>query len=58
MNPIDNEQAGNGQSEPGSYPGRDFPPPPIDDPPADPGSDQPPVRDPPLRPEGDPPKIA
>ena len=49
--------AGNRQQQP-PHPGRDFPPPPIDEPPVDPQPDQPPVRDPPLRPEGDPAKIA
>ena len=58
MNPIDKDRAGNGQPEPPEYPGRDLPPPPIGDPPGDPGSDPPPMRDPPRHPEGDRPKIA
>jgi hypothetical protein len=49
---------GNGEPEPAPYPGRDLPPPPIDDPRDDPAPDLPPMRDPPLRPEGDPVKIA
>lgn len=58
MDPIEEGKAGNGQPEPPSYPGRDLPPPPIDDPPGDAGPDQPPMRDPPLHPDGDPAKIA
>jgi hypothetical protein len=41
-----------------AHPGRDLPPPPIDEPPGDPGPDHPPVRDPPIVPEGNPAKIA
>jgi len=58
MDPIEKHKAGNGQPEPPSYPGRDLPPPPIDDPPDDPEPDHAPVRDPPLHPDGDPAKIA
>ena len=58
MDPTEKLKAGNGQPEPPSYPGRDLPPPPIDDPPDGPGPDQAPVHDPPLYPDGDPPKIA
>ena len=49
---------GNGQPEPVPYPGRDLPPPPIDEPPGDLEPDQPPMREPPRRPEGDPPMTA
>jgi hypothetical protein len=58
MNRIERHTAGNGHPDPVPHPGRDLPPPAIDEPPEGPGSDQPPVRDPPLRPEGDPAKIA
>jgi hypothetical protein len=58
MDPIEPDKAGNGEPEPLPYPGRDLPPPPIEDPPGGPGPDLPPVRDPPLHPEGDPRKIA
>jgi len=59
MDRMDQPNVGNGESEPKPHPGRDLPPPPIDEPPPEgPGPDQPPVRDPPLRPEGDPPQIA
>jgi hypothetical protein len=55
MQANEKHRAGNGQPEPPSHPGRDLPPPPIDDPPDDPGHEPPPVRDPPVRPEADPP---
>ena len=55
---IDKITAGDGGREPAPYPGRDLPPPPIDDPREDPAPDLPPMRDPPMRPEGDPAKIA
>jgi len=54
MDPFEKVKPSNGQPEPPSYPGRDLPPPPIDDPESDP----PPMRDPPFHPEGDPAKIA
>jgi len=49
---------GNGQSEPVPHPGRDLPPPPIDEPPDNSEADHPPMREPPRRPEGDPPMTA
>jgi len=59
MDRIRGLNADDGQPEPVPHPGRDLPPPAIDDPPPEgPGPDQPPVREPPLRPEGNPPKIA
>jgi len=58
MNPIEKRHADDVQPEPPPHPGRDVPPPSIDEPPGEPGPDQPPMRDPPLRPDGDPPKIA
>jgi hypothetical protein len=58
MDRIRRLNAGDGQPEPPPHPGRDLPPPAIDEPPEGPGSDQPPVREPPLRPDGDPAKIA
>jgi hypothetical protein len=44
--------------EPVPYPGRDLPPPPIDDPRSDPAPDLPPLGDPPRNPARDPAKIA
>ena len=58
MDRMDQPNVGNREPEPAPHPGRDLPPPPIDEPPGDTAPDQPPVRDPPLRPEGNPPKIA
>jgi hypothetical protein len=58
MDPMEQMSGGDGQPEPAPHPGRDLPPPPIDEPPGDPAPDQPPMRDPPLRPEGNPPQIA
>jgi hypothetical protein len=58
MDRFEHDTTGDGHPEPAPHPGRDLPPPPIDEPPEGPGPDQPPVRDPPLRPEGDPAKIA
>lgn len=58
MSSVKKNTAGNRQQQVPPYPGRDLPPPPIDDPPGDPGPNHPPVRDPPIRPEGDPAKIA
>jgi hypothetical protein len=58
MNRIEKRHSGAGRHEPPAYPGRDLPPPPIDEPPGELEPDQPPMRDPPLRPEGDPAKIA
>ena len=58
MDNVDPPNVGNIEPEPGPYPGRDLPPPPIDEPPGDAEPDQPPMRDPPLRPEGNPPQIA
>ena len=57
MSEVEKSPAGKRQQQP-PYPGRDLPPPPIDDPPGDPAPDRPPVRDPPLHPEGNPAKIA
>jgi hypothetical protein len=58
MDRMDQPNVGNGEPEPAPHPGRDLPPPPIDEPPGDTAPDQPAVRDPPLRPEGNPPQIA
>jgi len=58
MHPMEQTTAGDGHPEPAPHPGRDLPPPPIDEPPGDSAPDQPPMRDPPLRPEGNPPQIA
>ena len=58
MDKMDQPNVGNIEPEPAPHPGRDLPPPPIDEPPGDTTPDQPPVRDPPLRPEGNPPQIA
>jgi hypothetical protein len=58
MHPNPMSLAGNGHSEPLPHPGRDLPPPPIDEPPDDSEPDHPPMRDPPRRPEGDPPMTA
>ena len=58
MDTKDQTNVGDGEPEPAPHPGRDLPPPPIDEPPGNIASDQPPVRDPPLRPEGNPAKIA
>jgi hypothetical protein len=55
---MDQPNVGNTEPEPAPHPGRDLPPPPIDEPPGDTAADQPPVREPPLRPEGNPPQIA
>jgi hypothetical protein len=55
---MDQPNVGNHDPEPTPHPGRDLPPPSVDEPPEGPGSDQPPVRDPPLRPEGNPAQIA
>jgi hypothetical protein len=55
---MDQPNVGNDEPDPSPHPGRDLPPPPIDEPPEGPGPDQPPVRDPPLHPEGNPAKIA
>jgi hypothetical protein len=49
---------GNGHPEPAPHPGRDLPPPAIDEPPDDTEADHPPMREPPRRPEGDPPLTA
>ena len=57
MAAIEQTTSGDGHSEPGPHPGRDLPPPPIDEPPGDCEPDQPPVREP-VRPEGNPPQIA
>jgi len=58
MDRMDRRNIGNGEPEPAPHPGRDLPPPPIDEPPGDTAPDQPAVRDPPLRPEGNPAQIA
>lgn len=57
MDPIEMTNA-NGGPEPVPYPGRDLPPPPIDDPRGDPAPDLPPLGDPPRNPEREPAKIA
>jgi hypothetical protein len=58
MAKVEANAAGNRQHQPPPHPGRDFPPPPIEDPPNDGEPGQPPVRDPPLHPDGDPPMTA
>jgi hypothetical protein len=58
MDKMDQPNVGNIEPEPAPHPGRDLPPPPIDEPLGDSAPDQPPVRDPPVRPEGNPPRIA
>ena len=58
MYPIETGLPGNGQPEPAPHPGRDLPPPPIDEPPGDSIEDQPPMREPPRSPEDAPAKIA
>jgi hypothetical protein len=58
MNKVETNAGGNRQHQPSPYPGREFPRPPIGDPPEDPTPDDQPVRDPPLHPEGNPPMTA
>lgn len=58
MDRMDQPNVRDDEPEPGPHPGRDLPPPPIDEPPGEGAPDQPPMRDPPRRPEGNPPQIA
>jgi hypothetical protein len=58
MDRMDQPNVGDRDPEPTPHPGRDLPPPSVDEPPEGPGSDHPPVRDPPLQPEGNRPQIA
>jgi len=57
MHPIEPSYPGDDHPEPHPHPGRDLPPPAIDEPPDDGEPDHPPMRDPPL-PESAPAKIA
>jgi hypothetical protein len=56
MHPLEPSYPGD-QPQPGPYPGRDLPPPAIDEPPDDGEPDHPPMRDP-QSPESIPAKIA
>jgi hypothetical protein len=58
MHSIKTSLPGSGQPEPVPHPGRDLPPPPIDEPPGDSADDLPPMREPPRGPEDAPAKIA
>ena len=58
MDPIETTLPGNGQPEPAPHPGRDLPPPPIDEPPGGSVEDQPPIDEPPRSPDDAPAKIA
>jgi len=55
MHPIEPSYPGNDHPQPRPHPGRDLPPPAIDEPPDDSEPDHPPMRDPS---EGGPAKIA